>query len=113
MTAFEKGFGVCGIVDEQRLLVDTAELMRAAVKTCGLICGRAGFIPVSGEEHLKNECNVLNVRKENIVSIERNFARRIACSEHFDGKVQLLDFSSEHNEPSQASFGKEPYLIAS
>lgn len=50
------------------------------------------IIPVSSEEQLKYGCNVLNLGNGHVVSIERNVARRIACSPYFHGTVQLLDF---------------------
>lgn len=51
------------------------------------------IITVSGEEQLRYGCNVLNLGGGQILSIERNVARRIATHEHFDGRVQLVDFS--------------------
>lgn len=53
-----------------------------------------GIIPVSGKEQLRYGCNVLNVGNENIISIEKTTARRIACSPHFKGTVEFLDFSA-------------------
>lgn len=51
------------------------------------------IIPVTDDEQLRYGCNVLNLGHGRIVSIERNVGRRIATSEHFDGTVQLIDFS--------------------
>lgn len=52
------------------------------------------IISVSGEEQLRYGCNVLNLGNGNIISIEKTTARRIACSPHFKGSVEFLDFSA-------------------
>lgn len=51
------------------------------------------IIPVSGEEQLNYGCNILNLGGGNIISIEKNTARRIASSSNFRGTVEYLDFS--------------------
>lgn len=50
------------------------------------------IITVSHEEQLNYGCNVLNLGNGNIISIEKNTARRIASSSDFKGTVEFLDF---------------------
>lgn len=52
------------------------------------------IISISGAEQLRYGCNVLNLGNGNIISIEKTTARRIACSPHFKGTVEFLDFSA-------------------
>lgn len=52
------------------------------------------IIPISSEEQLNYGCNILNLGKGRIVSIEKNSARRIATSSLFSGTVEYLDFSA-------------------
>eukprot|EP00177_Eucheuma_denticulatum_P005686 GFKZ01010355.1.p1 GENE.GFKZ01010355.1~~GFKZ01010355.1.p1 ORF type:complete len:474 (+),score=74.17 GFKZ01010355.1:170-1591(+) len=52
------------------------------------------IIEISGEEQLNYGCNVLNMGAGRIISIEKETARRIACSPHFQGTVEYLDFSA-------------------
>lgn len=52
------------------------------------------IIPVSGDEQLNYGCNVLNLGDGNIISIQKTTARKIACSPHFNGTVEFLDFSA-------------------
>lgn len=50
------------------------------------------IIKVSGQEQLKYGCNALNLGNGDIISIEKNVARRIAQSPHFNGTVEWLNF---------------------
>lgn len=51
------------------------------------------IIPVSGEEQLNYGCNILNLGNGDVISIEKNTARRIATSPKFEGTVEFLDFT--------------------
>eukprot|EP00172_Hildenbrandia_rubra_P001891 Plantae.Rhodophyta-Hildenbrandia_rubra.ctg2512.p1 GENE.Plantae.Rhodophyta-Hildenbrandia_rubra.ctg2512~~Plantae.Rhodophyta-Hildenbrandia_rubra.ctg2512.p1 ORF type:complete len:407 (+),score=91.77 Plantae.Rhodophyta-Hildenbrandia_rubra.ctg2512:301-1521(+) len=52
------------------------------------------IIEIPGEDQLKYGCNVLNLGRGSIVSIEKKSARRIAQAECFNGTVEYLDFSA-------------------
>ncbi|KAI0563946.1 arginine deiminase [Gracilaria domingensis] len=52
------------------------------------------IIPISGDEQLNYGCNVLNLGNGDMISIEKDTARRIACSEAFKGTVEFIDFKA-------------------
>ncbi|PXF43088.1 Arginine deiminase [Gracilariopsis chorda] len=52
------------------------------------------IIPVTDEEQLSYGCNILNLGNGDVISIERNTARRIACSKAFKGTIEYLDFTA-------------------
>lgn len=70
-------------------------LYRKDVEFAGFMRERGfNIIRVSGNEQLNYGCNVLNMGAGRIISIEKETARRIACSPHFQGTVEFLDFSA-------------------
>lgn len=52
------------------------------------------IIPVSCEDQLKYGCNVLNLGMGRIISVNACSSRQIVRSGHFQGGVQVVDFSS-------------------
>ena len=51
------------------------------------------IVEITGKDQLKYGCNVLNLGKGDIISIEKHSARQIAQSEKFTGIIEYLDFS--------------------
>lgn len=91
------------VIDDSQLGLDNENCERVGkyvVKAKGIefseYLRNKGFriIRVPGDEQLKYGCNILNLGNGDIVSIEKNTARRITCSKEFDGTVEYLDFGA-------------------
>ena len=81
-------------VNKKTIEVGEYRLYRRNVEFSQYLKNRGfNIIPVSGEDQLNYGCNLLNVGDGNIISIEKNTARKIALSPHFNGTIEFLDFS--------------------